>query len=367
MCIIIVKKKGLKVSADVLETSAKINPHGLGIVWLDDYSVSYHKSAEYKLLNTDRPFIAHFRYATVGAVGTSNTHPFVCGENNNELLMMNGTIKGLGNKKDCDSKILAQSLGKVPRNLWKSELEQHDCRFVTLNTRNKSYQMYKRNDWHNKDGIWYSKDNVLETNYVAVYGTLKKGYSNYWNYLSGASSFVGRGTTNDKYPLVIKGLPYLINKKGAGHNVSVDVFRVTDRVFKNLDALEGHPNWYRRELVPIKMKNKLVTAWLYFNIRETAEGKKYHKSYTQKSTPYFGSYKTTQNKKIQNATLFNNYSNVSYFSELDIEDDEFDVKNETPMCVSCYNDLQFDGFANYHCNQCNTWHNESDVLKKFNY
>lgn len=367
MCIIIVKKKGLKVSTDVLETSARINPHGLGIVWLDNYSVSYHKSAEYKLLNTDRPFIAHFRYATVGEVGRSNTHPFVCGSNSKELLMMNGTVKGLGNKKDCDSKILAQSLGKVPRHLWKSELEQHDCRFVTLNTRNKSYQMYNRNDWHYKDGIWYSKDNVLETNYVAVYGTLKKGYSNYWNYLSGASSFVGSGTTKDKYPLVIKGLPYLIKNKGVGHNVSVDVFRVTDKNLKKLDQLEGHPNWYRRELVPIKIENKLVTAWIYFNIRETAEGEKHHESYIQKRVTNFGSYKPAQSKKIKSETLFNNKSNFSFFSELDHEEDEFDVENETPMCVSCYNDLQFDGFAHYYCNQCSTWHSELDVLKKFNY
>lgn len=358
MCIIIVKKKGLKVSADVLETSARINPHGLGIVWLDDYSVSYHKSAEYKLLNTDRPFIAHFRYATVGAVGISNTHPFVCGSNTNELLMMNGTVKGLGNKKTCDSKVLAQSLGKVSRNLWKSELEQHDCRFVTLNTRNKSYQMYNRQDWHNKDGVWYSKDNVLETNYVAVYGTLKKGYNNYWRYLSGASSFVGSGATKYKYPLIVQGLPYLINEKGVGHNVAVDVFRVTDKILAELDILEGHPNWYRRELVSIKVKNKPVTAWVYFNIREIAEGKQHHKSYIQK--PLF------------EPRLFSNYSTANFFPETwskeeEEEEGEFDATNELPMCVSCYNDLQFDGFSNYYCGQCATWHKEEDVVREFNY
>jgi predicted glutamine amidotransferase len=97
MCIIIIKKKGLRVSNDILKSSARINPHGLGIVWLDDYKVSYHKSNEFNVLNTSRPFIAHFRYATVGAVNKENTHPFVCGSNKNELLMMNGTIKGLGN------------------------------------------------------------------------------------------------------------------------------------------------------------------------------------------------------------------------------------------------------------------------------
>jgi len=92
MCIIIIKQKGLKVSTATLKKSAKINPHGLGIIWLDTYKVEYKESSEYSHLVTDRPYIAHFRYATVGAIGRSNMHPFVCGKKTDELLMMNGTI-----------------------------------------------------------------------------------------------------------------------------------------------------------------------------------------------------------------------------------------------------------------------------------
>lgn len=363
MCIIIVKKKGLKIPADILKSSAKINPHGLGIVWLDDYKVTYHKSSEFNLLDTDRPFIAHFRYATVGAIGRSNTHPFVCGSNTNELLMMNGTIKGLGNQKDSDSKVLANSLGKVPRHLWRAELERYDCRFVTLNTRNKSYQMYNEQDWHFKDGVWYSKDNVLETNYVAVYGTLKKHYSNYWNYLT-ASSFLGSGQTQDKYPLIVKGLPYLINKKGTGHNVSVDVFRVTDKVLKDLDGLEGHPVWYKREKIQISLKGKKVLCWIYFNLRETDIGQVHHKTYTQ--APRVWGNALQQNWAYPTKTLFSR-TDIDDFMDIPDEDDEFDIENETPMCMACYNDLEFDSFNLYHCQQCNTWHRETDVLKSFNY
>jgi gamma-glutamylaminecyclotransferase len=369
MCVIIVKKKGLRVPTDVLKSSARINPHGLGIVWLDDYSVSYHKSTEYNLLDTERPFVAHFRYATVGAINRANTHPFVCGSNANELLMMNGTIKGLGNKKKSDSKELAELLGEMPRHVWKSELERYDCRFITLNVRNKSYQMYNRQDWHNKDGIWYSKDNVLETNVVAVYGTLKIGYSNYWNYLSGASCFVGKGNTSDKYPLIIQGLPYLINDKGLGHNVDVDVFKVTDKVLERLDILEGHPKWYRREQIYIDVKGKKVLAWIYFNLRETSTGKKHHKSYVQNQFRDYQSYnKPTHNyNKWQVPTAKINQTLFDDFKDIPELDDEFDVDNETPMCVACYNDLVFDGFNLYHCQQCNTWHKEGEVLKKFNY
>jgi len=92
------------MSNEIAKTSARINPHGLGITWLDTFKTTYHKSKEYKLLLTERPFIAHFRYATVGKVGLSNTHPFICGNNKDELLMQNGTIKGIGTETMCDSR-----------------------------------------------------------------------------------------------------------------------------------------------------------------------------------------------------------------------------------------------------------------------
>ena len=116
MCVIIIKQKeglSLNVNAEILKTSSKINPHGLGVVWLDTFKVSYHNSKEYKILNTTRPYIAHFRYATIGKVNKENTHPFICGNNSDELLMMNGTIQGIGNDLMCDSKVSSDSVRKI--------------------------------------------------------------------------------------------------------------------------------------------------------------------------------------------------------------------------------------------------------------
>ena len=96
MCVIIIKQKKQMMSREIAKTSARINPHGLGIVWLDTFEITYHESKDYGLLLTDRPFIAHFRYATVGAVNRENMHPFQCGVQKDEWLMMNGTIKGMG-------------------------------------------------------------------------------------------------------------------------------------------------------------------------------------------------------------------------------------------------------------------------------
>ena len=131
-----------------------------------------------------------------------------------------------------------------------------------------------------RDGVWYSKDNVLEDNLVAVYGTLKKGYHNYHSYLT-SSKYVGKGETKEKYPLIIQGLPYLIEKRGVGHNVEVDVFKVSSGVLAQLDRLEGHPNWYRRKQIDIVTKGKVLKCWIYFNLREDEKGKQWHKTYTQ--------------------------------------------------------------------------------------
>ena len=270
------------MSEEIAKTSSRINPHGLGIIWLDTFEVTYHKSKDYKTLLTERPFIAHFRYATKGAVNLANTHPFICGNNKDEMLMHNGTIKGLGTDAMCDSKQLAIELGSINRADWKTELEQYDSRFCTVNLRTKSFQIYNRNLYTYRDGIWYSKANVLQDNLIAVYGTLKKGYSNYYAYLTNAKH-IGRGKTEDKYPLVVDGLPYLINKKGVGHNVEVDVFKVSDMQLQKVDALEGHPQWYKRIQIPIKLKNRTLNCWIYFNPKEVNLGTEMHQSYTQQS------------------------------------------------------------------------------------
>ena len=64
MCIIIINQKGKKIADSILKRSARINPHNLGIVWLDTFELEKTSSTNWKKLKTNRPFIAHFRYAT---------------------------------------------------------------------------------------------------------------------------------------------------------------------------------------------------------------------------------------------------------------------------------------------------------------
>lgn len=371
MCVIIVKHEGKHVPTTVLRKSAIVNPHGLGVIWLDTYEVTYHKSKDYQILETERPFIAHFRYATIGSIGKANTHPFPCGKKSHELLMMNGTIRHLGDKKKSDTKHLAELLGETPRQDWKKELEQYECRFITANTVNKSYQIYNKELWTVLDGVWYSKDNVLPKTLVAVYGTLKRGHGNYYRHLTD-STFIGSGTTKERYPLVIKGLPYLINEAGKGFNVEVDVFEVTDSVLKNLDILEGHPNWYRRQIVPIKMKyGGIKNCYIYFNIKEKSAGHEMHATYTGYVKQVKVSRPPKQKKRKSSKTdevLFNNWREFHNkyglnYSDIEEDIDMPNIEEETPVCPDCFHDVEFDGMSNYHCSGCDGWFRSSEVIQ----
>ena len=356
MCVIIIKQKGKSLSKETIKTSARINPHGLGVVWLDTFQVSYHLSKDYSVLFTERPFIAHFRYATIGAINKDNTHPFRCGTNSNEWLMMNGTIYGLGNHFKSDSRMLADKLGDIPRQAWKSELERYNCRFVTINSYSRTFQIYNKELWTQRDGVWFSKNNVLEENLVAVYGTLKKGYNNYNNYLT-TSKYMGSGHTQDKYPLIIKGLPYMIEQVGQGHNVEVDVFKVSDPVLASLDKLEGHPNWYRRKQIPVSMHGKTLSCWLYFNISEEVGNQLMHKSYKQETRrPQYFDWSFPKQKHKVEVYEFGKWHEV----EEDVM--EFDTENELPMCSHCYGDAHFDGFSNYHCYSCGSWLTQNEII-----
>lgn len=343
MCIIIIKQKGQDVPREILKTSARINPHGLGIVWLDTYEVTYHKSKEYNLLDNNRPYIAHFRYATIGKICKENTHPFVCGNNKDELLMMNGTAHGYGSKRMTDTEDLAIRLGKTPRQTWGSQLQKFDARFVSINTRTRSFQIYNKLAWKKRDGVWYSKGNVLQDNLVAVYGTLKKGYGNYYSYLT-SSKHLGNGTTKEKYPLIVDGLPYLIEEKGKGYNVKVDVFKVSDDKLKHLDQLESHPRWYVRKQVPIIVKGKELLCWVYFNpsAKSRWDGTNHTESY-EYQRPKF-SYRI---EDYVEPIIDDRQTNM--FDELG----QCDVESSSPYCIECFNDLVYDGLGDqYQCTGC---------------
>jgi gamma-glutamylcyclotransferase (GGCT)/AIG2-like uncharacterized protein YtfP len=130
--------------------------------------------------------------------------------------------------------------------------------------------------------------------WIATYGTLKKGYNNYKLYLTN-STFIGSGITQDKYPLIIKDMPYLIEEVGVGHQVEVDVFTISQQVLDCLDIFEEHPLWYKRKEIPIDLNGKTYSCWLYFSRTESIGDDTFHRTYIQEEGKVYPSARCSSN------------------------------------------------------------------------
>jgi gamma-glutamylaminecyclotransferase len=138
--------------------------------------------------------------------------------------------------------------------------------------------------------------------WIATYGTLKNGYNNYKLHLTN-STLIGSGTTQDKYPLIIKDMPYLIEEVGVGYQIEVDVFTIGQQVLYRLDELEEHPNWYRRKEIPINLNGKTYSCWVYFSMTESIGDSTLHNSYIQepgKLYPYTRCSAIPEEEMLQN-------------------------------------------------------------------
>ena len=366
MCVIIIKQTDKQLSKTILRTSSRINPHGLGIVWLDTYETTYHKSSDWKKLVTNRPFIAHFRFATKGKINKANTHPFVCGKNKHELLMHNGTIPNIGTDAKSDSRMLAEYLGDMPRHSWATELAEYDSRFVTINTRTRTFQIYNKELWTKQGDVWYSKNNVIKDNLVAVYGTLKKGNSNYYHYLRN-ETFIGKGTTTMKYPMIVPGLPYVIDKPGKGHLIDIDLFAVSDTKLQELDRLEGHPTHYKRREITVLVKGRVYKAWLYFGQGQEYKGKQLHSSY-EKTYPKFSlrdrSY-TYADSKEWTPWWRQEYLNETESVASDTQCFELNYNQDSRLCPDCSQATEQDPYSmEWWCHSCQKFETE-EVMKQF--
>ena len=65
--------------------------------------------------------------------------------------------------------------------------------------------------------------------------------------------------------LCVDGLPYLIRGESEdGYNVEVELYSVDSDTFAELDRLEGHPTFYRREQISIiGQSGQEYSAWVY--------------------------------------------------------------------------------------------------------
>jgi len=97
---------------------------------------------------------------------------------------------------------------------------------------------------------------------VAVYGTLKAHGSNHG--LIKESKFLGTGETDGIFNMLSMG-SYPCAVSGT-NKLEVEVYDVSADTLQQLDWLEGHPSFYRREPVIIRMdsgESEYVEALMY--------------------------------------------------------------------------------------------------------
>lgn len=97
---------------------------------------------------------------------------------------------------------------------------------------------------------------------VFVYGTLKKGYR--LNRALASSEFLGTGTTFDKFKMYNLGSFPMVTREDEIAQVLGEIYRVSEQVLSNLDAIEGHPGFYRRtEIKVLDEHAEIQDAYIY--------------------------------------------------------------------------------------------------------
>jgi len=85
---------------------------------------------------------------------------------------------------------------------------------------------------------------------VFVYGSLKRGFHNHG--LLSKSTFLSEGASCGLEMYSLGSFPAVTHGKGS---VVGEIWEVDDDTLADLDRLEGHPNFYRREVMDIWCDN----------------------------------------------------------------------------------------------------------------
>ena len=108
--------------------------------------------------------------------------------------------------------------------------------------------------------------------YLFVYGTLMRGYHN--NALLRGSKYLGPAETCFRYEMIsLGGFPAVVQPlpgPPSGSEIIGELYEVNPSTLARVDQLEGHPDFYCRESVPVRYFDMLdgdsphtTRAWIY--------------------------------------------------------------------------------------------------------
>lgn len=93
-----------------------------------------------------------------------------------------------------------------------------------------------------------------------VYGTLRHGEPNWRNFIPDLQPIMQNVVTKPEFKMVtMGGFPGVM--RGGTRQIVGDVFEVPEERVKPIDALEGHPQFYRREFIHLE-NGEQVEAYL---------------------------------------------------------------------------------------------------------
>jgi len=117
------------------------------------------------------------------------------------------------------------------------------------------------------------------TNLIFVYGTLMSMFGNHRLISRSKNSmFIGKATTNEMFSMYSLGQFPAVLRPIVGSNktkIKGEVWKVDDDTLKNLDRLENHPTWYKREKIKCTLEdNTEIEVQIYIMQNEN-----YHKMF----------------------------------------------------------------------------------------
>lgn len=85
---------------------------------------------------------------------------------------------------------------------------------------------------------------------IFVYGTLMSGFDN-WDSLMRTADLIGPARTVPAFTMYSTTSSFPMVMRGGTTAILGELYEVGIETLERLDRLEGHPHWYRRELVQL--------------------------------------------------------------------------------------------------------------------